>query len=143
QNYDPRVSDNPNLFWVLAVRFINEQTSVLELLVVDVPQLYSNGSSVPLSSFRPATQGLVLVTHGTDSGIGGPTDGKFGEIAATISNFLDKHSNGQWDVVSLDWSGFATSISSFLDKNELLVNPATSAQVGIGIGESFVRWLDV
>ena len=138
KNYDPTIAGHPELFWGLAFRSAGG-VNFLELLVLKAPTLWGNGSGSPYPDHATGKPGLVFVTHGTSASVGGPTDGSWGEMSATISRFLTTYGNGDWEVVSFDWREYATAF--FPTEAEVFFNPATSAQIAIGLGESVLHWL--
>ena len=140
KKYDPSIRNknneiNKSLFWGLTFREDFAHNQFIEVLVLNVPTISSDGSTL----VPPGNRGLVFITHGTESKIDKPTEKKrdIGELFDKLSEFEMTHGSGQWDVASLDWREYSTG-----EFDTLTFNPATSAQVGIGIGESLVHWLD-
>ncbi len=135
--YDPNIPGQPEVFWGLAFRDDYYGNRFIEVLVLNVPRISSSG---PLLTPQ-GKSGLVFVTHGTASGIDLPTENPrgLGELVDTISDFEGHFGNGEWDVASMDWARYSTGFDPLSE--DWLYNAATSAQVGIGIGESLVHWM--
>ncbi len=142
KDYDPLIPGHPDLFWGLTFRedFFGKQ--FLELLVLKVPAV-SSGPTPPL---KPnGARGLVFITHGTKDEIDTSTASSrgMGQLAEAASVFESIYGHGDWQVATLDWREYATTVDlpSVL-QGQFFYNAATSAQIGIGIAESLVHWMD-
>lgn len=143
KDYSPEIPGRPDLIWGLAFRQEGGLTlgrQFLEVVVMRKPQRSVLGTTLMPAANR---DGLIFVTHGTASSIGGPNDGAFGELAAEIRSFLINHAKVnevyRWDVATFDWREFATDLDVL--KLDFTYNAATSAQIGIGLGESLEHWM--
>lgn len=142
KDYDPTIATDPDLFWGLTFREGSFGTKFIELIVLRVPRAW-NGMST--SRLAPSAQrGLILLTHGTASKIDTGFDGSFAEMAFTMDTFLKKYRNNDWQVATLDWREYSTKVIGSSDSSDSTFgfNAATSAQFGLGIGESLIHWLN-
>lgn len=126
KQYNSTIFGTP-YYWGLAFRRVGAETFI-ELIVLKRPlEWMISGGTQAYATSRFGVSGLVLTTHGTMSGIGGKTDGAFGEMADAIAGEARR---SDWDVLTVDWSEYATGALG------ADYNPATSAQMAIGIAES-------
>jgi hypothetical protein len=144
KNYDPAISKE--LFWGLDFREENGK-KFIEAIVLRTPILRSNGTATPLTPSSGKT-GLILVTHGTSDQFdpAQPEKDLLGALTKEISRFIERYESADWQVVTLDWREYATRpVGDWFAKfeSDFWYDPATSAQFGIGLGESLVHWLEV
>jgi hypothetical protein len=139
KNYDAVI--NNELFWGLTFRDGGDGKKFIEILVLKVPKLW--GESGGLLEPESGKNGLILITHGTSDKIESAADG-LGELAAAMAQFQATEGNPDWQVATFDWHEYATRpLGQLGPDSDFNYNPATSAQIGIGIAESLVHWMKI